>query len=145
MRPEPIINLSGWRWGDIPTEAMLQPRRYFGDDHRGYSATLAICPAYEDLERFVARVSVHRREQQEPISFALLGNAHPHVTLPALLALIDRKKKKTYVGRPLWLAIHASAGIDSALHRLREMDISTGHFQRILIFDGQDVLSFEQC
>lgn len=98
-----------------------------------------------ELSPYLGAVSIANRLTDQPITFTLLGNAAVTDYYAAALRSIDQKTKKRYVGEPIWLAINMAAGFDNALQRLRGVDIERGPFERLIVTDGQDILTFEHC
>jgi hypothetical protein len=96
------------------------------------------------LAPHVVRMSTFPANAEVPVKFALLMNARTPIDyLDDILDRIRRKTEKYYEGRPLWLGLTALDGLTAVMLRLRECNVEVGHFERILVTDTQDVVSFE--
>jgi len=96
------------------------------------------------LAQHILHVSTFPANADAPVKFALLRNSRiPTDYLDDILDMIGKKTRKQYKGSPLWLGLIAVDDPSAVMLRLRECDVEIGQFERILVTDTQDVLSFE--
>jgi hypothetical protein len=102
-------------------------------------------PQSPDIAPYVGSATAFNApEVERPIRAAWLVNERPLPDyVPIIFDAIEEKKRKSYNGSPLWLAVTAVHAFD-ALPAVKRARIDPGQFERIYITDGKDAVTVKR-